>query len=495
MGISRRSFLQGSGAAAFGLSLGTGIRWVGATPARSVEANPLIHVLNRVTWGVRPEDIVKISEMGLEGYIDWQLTPDQIDDPLIEAFEDEWPVVTASYADLTRMSQDDYGYVLKSALWNRVYRAIYSERQLYELVVEFWTDHFNIAIDSSLVGKIWDDRVVIRRHALGKFRDLLLASAQSPAMLVYLDNVYSNKDHPNENYARELMELHTLGVDGGYTEQDVKEVARVLTGWQVPDGPEDSFFFKAEDHDVEAKTILGKSFPAGRGIEEGLQLIDLLANHPSTARFISTKLCRRFVSDVPPASLVESAANVFLSTDGDIRAVLRHILLAPEFMASQWQKFRRPLEYMVALLRVMRPGLTIKDEDAFVWMLEPMGHLPYYWGPPNGYPDLTDAWLNTNGLLHRWNLAMNLPLASLGYWDGARFNINKTIPQKDTIGELVDAVTAVTIGANIAPQDREQLISVVSSGLGDGPVTRDLRQDKLPTLLGLLLASPYFQWR
>jgi hypothetical protein len=174
---------------------------------------------------------------------------------------------------------------------------------------------------------------------------------------------------------------------------------------------------------------------------------------------------------------------------------MRHILLSSEFMNSQWQKFRRPLDFMIALIRVMGSGLTIKDEDAVIWSLEPMGHLPYFWHPPNGYPDAAGAWMNTNGLLQRWNLAMTLPLAAYGYWDGARFNINKTVPQTETIGELVDMVTMLTIGVPISETDRDQLIAFVSDGKGDGAISNDQRQDKLPTLLGLLMASPYFQWR
>lgn len=496
MGISRRNFLRGSGAAALGLSFGTGIRWAGAKPInRTAEANPLFHVLNRVTFGPRPQDVLKINELGIEGYIDWQLNHEQIFDPLVDAMVEEWTPLTASLTDLNEMAEKDYGYVLRAALWNRVFRALYSERQLYEMMVEFWTDHFNIAIESLLTDKMIDDRTVIRKHALGNFRDLLLASAQSPAMLMYLDNTLSTKEHPNENYAREVMELHTLGVDGGYTEQDVKELARALTGWQTKWGNQAQFVFNLDDHDTEAKVILGREFPAGRGVEEGLQALDFLALHPATATFICTKLCRRFVSDVPPQSLVESAAAVFLSTEGDIKATMRHILLSAEFMASSWQKFRRPLEYVTAVLRTMHDGLTLKDEDAIMWSLEPMGHLPYYWGPPNGYPDTMSDWLNTNALMKRWEFALNMPLASLGYWDGARLNLNKVVPQVETISELVDSVTALTIGGAIDPTDRDQLIALVSDGQGDGKVTRGIRQDKLPTLLGLLMASPYFQWR
>jgi hypothetical protein len=496
MQVSRRDFLKLSSlAAAATLGMGKTIHWTGLRPVYAAEQSQALHVLNRLTWGVRPEDVARIEAMGIEGYIDWQLNPEGIDDPLIDEFLGNYPVLLTSRQELYAAESEDYGLVHDAALWARLYRAVYSERQLYELMVEFWTDHFNIPISDLLTDKIIDDREVIRKHALGRFRDLLFASAQSPAMLYYLNNDSSDKEHPNENYARELMELHTLGVDGGYTEEDVKAVARALTGWTVRESW-DGMFFDREMHDDGEKTILGVTLPAGRGIEDGLQVLDMLATHPSTARFISAKLCRRFVSDQPPDSLVESATQVFFTTDGDLRQVMRHILTSSEFMQAQGQKFRRPLDFMAAVMRVLRPGLEITDPSIPIWwFLEPLGQLPYYWHPPNGYPDGARPWINTNGLLNRWNTAMLMPLAAEGWYEGMTLDLEAIAPPAATVGELVDSATRLVLSADITPADRDQLIYYLSDyGDPNQPVSDGLLSERLTSLLGLLMASPYFQW-
>ncbi len=494
MQVTRRDFLKLSGLTVTALGMGQAVRWTGVHPVYAAEQAPAVHVLNRLTWGIRSDDLARIEALSIEGYLDWQLNPDSIDDPLIDEFLAAHPVLTASPQEIARAQNEDYGSVHDLALWHRLYRAIYSERQLYELMVEFWTDHFNIPIADLVTEKVVDDREVIRRHALGRFRDLLLASAQSPAMLYYLNNASNEKEHPNENYARELMELHTLGVDGGYTEQDVKAVARILTGWTVNDAT--GFVFDRDRHDDGEKTALGTVFPAGRGIEEGLQLLDMLAAHPSTAHFIATKLCRRFVSDQPPAGLIDSAAQVFLASDGDLRQVMRHILMSNEFMQSPNQKLRRPLDVLVAILRVLRPGLDVGDPNIPVfWFLEPMGQLPFYWHPPDGYPDHAAAWISTNGLLNRWNAAMLLPLASDGWYENITLDLNAVIPPTATVGELVDTASRLVLAGDLVPEDREHLIYYLSDyGDPNQPAGDALRAERLASLVGLLMASPYFQW-
>jgi hypothetical protein len=450
------------------------------------------HVLNRLTWGVRPEDLQNINEMGIEGYIDWQLQPEIIADPKVEEFVAGRRILNMSWQELALIASQQYDRILETMIWGRIFRATYSEHQLYELMVEFWTDHFNIPIADLLADKTIDDREVVRAHALGHFRDLLFASARSPAMLQYLNNDSSNAEYPNENYAREIMELHTLGVDGGYTETDVREVARALTGWTVRNG---AFFFDRGMHDEGQKTVLGIDLTAGRGIEDGLQVLDILATHPSNARFISMKLIRRFVSDQPPQTLIESTAAVFSSTEGDLRAVMRHILTSNEFMASAGQKFRRPLDYLVAMMRVMNPGLQIENPLPLVYTLEGLGQMPFYWHPPNGYPDAAGAWINTGGLLNRWNLALNLTLAGEGYFDGTALNIEAIVPMTyvTTVRELVDAASDRVLGGKVNDIDRDNLIAFVGES-GDQALTPDLYYTKLPGLLGLLFSSPYFQW-
>ncbi len=461
-------------------------------------------MLNRLTWAGRPEDLARIREMGIEGYIDWQLHPEQIDDPLMDAYLANHPM-SLSQSALSAAVDEDYGAVEAAILYGRLHRAAYSERQLYELVVEFWTDHFNIPIGDLIVEKTIDDREVIRKHALGTFRDLLFASAQSEAMLYYLSQAYSEKEHPNENYSREVMELHTLGVKGGYTEKDVREVARALTGWTVYGKNEHPFYFDLDKHDTGEKTVLGVTLPAGRGIEDGLDVLDILARHPATAAFISGKLCRRFVADAPPESLIQSTTAVFTATGGDIRQVLRHILLSSEFMASSGAKLRRPMDYVVGAMRLLRP--TFAKLWHVLWQLKVMGQLPYYWHPPNGYPDMAGAWISTSGLLARWNYALMFSSAAAGEWEGVKAPFIALGEQIGagvaTAGELVDAAARFALaGGTLSAEDRRTYSAFVIDGLEEGdqqgedtPITPDVRADRLPALLALIIASPYFQWK
>ena len=457
--------------------------------------SPELHILSRLTWGVTPKDVANIQQMGIEGYIEWQLNPDSIPDPLVDDFMSKRQVLSMSTTQLRQIANEQYGFVIGNMLWARLYRATYSERQLHELMVEFWTDHFNIPLQDYLTEKIIDDREVIRKHALGNFRQLLFASAQSPAMLMYLDNDVSDKEHPNENYARELMELHTLGVNGGYTEQDVVEVARALTGWTIEYGRDDMFVFNLDMHDTGEKTVLGVTMPAGRGIEDGLQVLDILAYHPSTARFIAQKLCRRFIADFPPDSIVQSTSEVFFTTGGDIRATMRHLLLSNEFMNAYGQKFRRPIDFIVGTLRVLRDGIDVDNTYIFIDPLEAMGQLPYARHPPNGYPDVADAWLNTNGLLYRWNVGLNMALAGEGYAEGIVLNLDAVIPLVETIGELVDMVAERILTVSLPADLRQLFISLMTvDGNADTPLDDRTRRTYLPTLVGLMIASPQFQW-
>ncbi len=487
--MSRRSFLKAAGLAALGMMLP--IEWAGSVQraAAAQSLDPMRHVLNRLTWGARPSDLEKIRALGIEGYIEWQLQPEHIPDPAVEQLLEAEPVLLANYSQAKRIEQTDW-QLAYTLMWTRLYRAAHSQRQLYERMVEFWTDHFNVPIGDSAVEKLLDDREVIRPHALGHFRDLLFSSAQSPAMLYYLNNNSSSKEHPNENYAREVMELHTLGVDGGYTEQDVKALARILTGWTAGSG---QFHFDSEMHDFGEKHFLGRTFPAGRGIEEGFEALEMLVVHPSTAQFIASKLCRHFVSDVPPESLVASTAQVFRATDGDIRAVLRHIFTSAEFMNSAGQKLRRPMEFMVAFMRTT--GLELSRN---YWLLlsplEKLGHMPFRWEPPDGYPDVASAWLNTNAMLRRWQVALYLPVIAAGWIEEARIRLDEMVGTPETAAALVDRLTEVILPAStLDPRDREMLIQQIAPG-PDYRLNDKERSEAVPFTAALLISSPYFQW-
>jgi len=304
----------------------------------------------------------------------------------------------------------------------KLYRAILSNRQLEEELVDFWYNHFNVYIDKGadrfLVPSY--ERDVIRPHVLGKFRDLLEATANSPAMMFYLDNWQSaaperapNGKRPrrglNENYARELMELHTLGVDGGYTQTDVTEVARCFTGWTIrPPAAGGEFFYNDRLHDKGEKVVLGVTIPAGGGKEDGEKVLDILANHPSTARFISKELAQRFVADNPPAELIDRMAKTFLRTHGDLREVMRTMLESKEFFSAgaYRAKVKTPLEMIVASIRAT--GAQVDYAFPLAQRIGQLGEPLYRKVEPTGYSNANAEWVSSASLLGRMNFALAL---------------------------------------------------------------------------------------
>jgi uncharacterized protein (DUF1800 family) len=382
-----------------------------------------------------------------------------------------------------------------------VYRALFSKRQLFETMVEFWNNHFSMYHfkDDVSVLKTIDDRSVARAHALGTFQELLSASAHSPAMMVYLDNASNVADGPNENYARELMELHTIGSGAGYTQTDVHEVARCFTGWTVDyndQGTDGEFLFDPDSHDPGSKLVLGAAIAGGDpGSLDGRRVLAILARHPACATFISAKLCRHFVADVPPPSVVAKAAATFNATGGDIRAVMRTILLSDEFFASAGQKLRRPYEFLLAALRALGPRPTSDGLDELIYSLSPLGQVPFEWEPPNGYPDVGAAWANTNGMLNRWNLASALVL---NWFDGVTVPVRGIVAAAapKTSARMVDAMSARLLQRALDPPDRDRLIQYVGQGRpGSQRVPLWYLNQQAQGLIALILGSPYFQWR
>jgi uncharacterized protein (DUF1800 family) len=285
-------------------------------------------------------------------------------------------------------------------------------------MVEFWSDHFNIAVDKVGYLKAVDDRDVIRKHAMGKFPELVMASAKSPAMLAYLDQNLSRRNRTNENYARELMELHTLGVHGGYTQEDVMEVARCLTGWtvyarkndgfsgnlQTPFRPRGAAVFRPDAHDDGPKKVLGQSIPAGLGESDLDRVISIVVSHPGTARHIATKLCARFIDDNPPARPVDAVAEAFTSSKGDIKTMLRALFATSEFREARGAKLKRPLHFVVSALRATNAATDAGHP--LISYLERMGQAPFRWSTPDGYPMEGHHWHAT--LLWRWKFALAL---------------------------------------------------------------------------------------
>lgn len=356
-------------------------------------------LLDRITYGTRPADITEINNLGYTAYLERQLNPNLIDDWQMAARLTPFTSLAASATTISGMSWDTANELGAAALL----RAIYSKRQLFEKMVEFWSDHFNIHqfATTAWYHKTVDDREVIRMHALGRFRDLLQASARSPAMLTYLNGNENRVGHPNENYAREVMELHTVGVNAGYIQRDVQEMARAMTGWTVgASGPNFNLFeFRPEFHDNGPKQIMGLSLPAGGGISDGEQALNYLAAHPATARNIVGKLVAFFVSEDRPQALVDQATARFTITGGDIKATLR-VILKESAIIQATPKVKRPFHMIAEIAR--KSSATVPATTQLVQIPAVMGHQPFTWSTPDGFPQRSDYW--APGLLSRWNV-------------------------------------------------------------------------------------------
>ena len=565
------------------------------------------HVLNRLAFGPRPGEAAQVRAMGVDQWIALQLAPDRIDDHSTDSLVASFEMYGKPTRDLVAMYQEgqqalrQQGKLLAQQgdtgskkdvraellrnnpqLQDRVRqtrrivtdvqsaklaRAVSSERQLQEVMTDFWENHFSVYTGKGLTRLFIPeyDRDVIRPRALGHFRDLLGAVAKSPAMLFYLDQVQSTVDSMhsslagarnaisraprriarfpqstapqtaspqrpaaqrarglNENYARELLELHTLGVDGGYTQHDVIEVARALTGWTMLPRQGGEFVFRPEIHDADEKVVLGHRLPAGRGIEDGEEVLDILARSPATARFISRKLAIRFVSDNPPSALVDRATQTYLKTDGDIREVVRTIVTSPEFFsrAAYHAKVKSPFELVASALRAVgaQPDSTPRSAQMVAFLGEPIfGHQA-----PNGWPETGEAWMNAGAILNRINFGLALaggriPGASVTQWSDA--DKLRTASRE----QQVDAVVREFLGGQASPDTREILLngenplstklagSTDSTAMAarmatdeemtrpmqrrESPLARPVQVSGLAQLVGLAIGAPEFQRR
>ncbi|HYE98490.1 MAG TPA: DUF1800 domain-containing protein, partial [Planctomycetota bacterium] len=363
--------------------------------------DPDVFLLRRATFGPAPGDLDRLRAVGRNAWLDEQLHPERIDDTACGILVRRFESLRMTPGDLFEFKREVAEDEIARAT---LLRAVYSRRQVYEALVEFWSDHFNVFQGKGDCAwlKTADDRDVVRRHALGRFRDLLRASALSPAMLVYLDGRENHKAKPNENYARELLELHTLGVHGGYTQADVMEVARCLTGWDVKRGWfKGQVRFHPERHDDGPKRVLGVDLPAGGGEKDLDRVLDIVCAHPSTARYVAGKLCRRFVADDPPRAVVDRVAARFTATGGDLRETAREVLKAVE---PGPVRFKRPFRFVVSALRGL--AATTQGKRPVRRFLERMGQAPFQYPTPDGYPDEPEPWMGT--LLWRWTFALEL---------------------------------------------------------------------------------------
>jgi len=527
-------------------------------------------VLNRLTFGPRPGDAEKVRSMGIDKWIDMQLHPERIADPGADSIITKYSIYSMPTADIVHdfnVVQQLQRQVKKESAADsmdkrdarrdllaenpkaadairqtqqlvgelqsvKLARAVNSERQLDEVMVDFWENHFSVFAGKGQTRLFLAqyDRDVIRPHALGKFRDLLGAVAKSPAMLFFLDNAQSAADSTeptlgrrpgvafrpgivarrpafggrqippalreryqnatpeereqmlkqlqaqakrglNENYARELMELHTLGVDGGYTQKDVQEVARALTGWTF-NRQSGEFQFNPNIHDAGAKVILGHKFPAGHGEEEGEEVLDLVARAPATAHFITTKLARHFVSDDPPKSLVDRCADTFSKSDGDIRETVKCIVTSPEFFSrdAYRAKVKTPFEVVASALRAVnaQPDFTPRTAQIVARLGQPI----FGRQTPDGWPDRGDAWMNTGAILNRINFGLSvaagqLSTARLQNWP--LFDSLRALPRE----QQVDGVIKSMLGGQVSAETRQVLVSGENPMLAKGGAAND----------------------
>lgn len=454
-------------------------------------------LLGRISYGVRADELERAESIGYKAWVYEQLELGEDADAELEAtLAGLLPTLAMSSTQLAALfaQPQTRAQALRELQTATIARALYSRRQLFQMMVGFWSDWFNIYQPDGLllVLKTLDDRDVVRAHAFGRFRDILGASARSPAMLIYLDNYLNGREGINENYARELLELHTLGVGGGYDENDVVDVARCFSGWSLQPGSA-AFTFRNAWHDIGAKRVLGVDIPAGGGISDGEAVLDLLAAHPSAATYFATRLTRRFVSDSPDPALVADVAARFATSGGDIRVTLRTLLLHPLASRLGAAKTRRPQEYVLGLLRALyaRPdegGLRLVADA-----LQGLAHLPFFWPAPNGYPDVAGYWVNSNAMLNRWNFALDaltgeqaaglrIPWAShlrgVGGADALAARVLSFFP-------AVQAVSGAEAYWSEVARD------LLAQGSGDAGAI----QSAAPLLAALMAASEAFQWR
>jgi uncharacterized protein (DUF1800 family) len=565
--------------------------------------DPELHLLRRATFGVRPADLEEARSLGIEVWLDRQLHPARIDDSGLDGRLAAFPAASKSIAELVRdyspprpQPQDSAARetmtpaerrmraamsparILADMTGAKLTRAVWSERQLEEVMTDFWFNHFNVYFGKGLDRYLVSDyeRSAIRPHVFGTFEDMLLATAQHPAMLFYLDqwtsfapdsvsaarDLEARRDMTerlsgltpaqrdrmirsgrvtreqldrveqmrdmqeqrqrrergmNENYARELLELHTLGVDGGYTQDDVIVVARAFTGWTFvptanrrntrpatartmdgggpglarrPNAAEPGTFqFRHELHDIEEKVVLGRTLEAGRGIEDGLDVIHMVATHPSTARHIATKLIERFVSDAPDPAFVDELANVFMKSDGDLREVTRALFVSPRFYDASivGAKVKTPFELVASALRVTYAEVGLSPR--LVQTLRQLGQLPYDETAPTGYPASSEEWVNSGAMLNRMNFALELASGRLPGVrpDGQRLVRDRNADPDTAVPDLIDLL--------IPGMRTDALVSAIRADLMEQAESGAARRALAVRAMGLTLGSPQFQRR
>jgi uncharacterized protein (DUF1800 family) len=460
-----------------------------ATPPTDVSSDTdpsalLNKLVRRITLGFNTTEQTLANQLGYSAYLERQLDYTNIDD---SALATRLAGLTTLNMTPLQMYQTANSGLLSNELSEAtMLRGIFSNRQLYERMVEFWTDHFNIDITKEPCNflKSTDDRDVIRANALGSFPALLSASAHSPAMLTYLDNQLSTAAAPNENYGREIMELHTLGADGPYTQADVLSVAKCFSGWSytpyraaTPDPLSGQFRFDSSRHTTGPKTVLGQTVNAG-GISDGVAVLNILATHPTTAKYVSKKMARWFLGESVPQGVIDSVAATYMATGGDIKAMLR-TLLSPNSLADAPAKYKRPYHLLVSALRAL-PN-TVTSTSSLRVQLTTMGHRSFYWSTPDGYPDNIDYWVGL--ILPRWNYGAQLLNGNVA---GASVGTAAFFSGLTTAQQLVDKIDQAMFGGEMPLSDKNRIKTYATAT----PTNATTQQEAI----GLAIGSPGFQW-
>lgn len=480
-----------------------------ATPAlaaATTTTDPVLHLLRRATFGPTPALVAEVRAAGTTAWLDAQLAPATVPDAAMDAMLTRWPRLSwKTWEVRERLTGADASQAMYDLLEAHLARALFSRRQVLETAVDFWTNHLVVPVPHS---EVWDNahlfqRDVIRKHALGKYSDMVNAAARHPSMLKVLDNADSHKKAPNENYGRELLELHTVGV-GNYTEADVKMSALALTGLSV-DSESGLYSYKPQRRFVGTVKVMGwshanTSAEGGDAVATGY--LNYLANHPATADRIATKLAIRYVSDTPPATLVAKLAQAYLTNGTAIAPVLRALFLSPEFAASAGAKIKTPYEDALSSIRILgstpepAPVSGQSDLRALHWLTGTFGQAPMGWPAPNGYPDIAAAWGGASGLLNRWNFHLGLA----GGWTlpaMKRPELATMIPSPlpATYAALVDALAAKLL-VTLSSAQRDAICRFVDHAPNDlltaGAAAVTWR---LPYLVALILNSPSFATR
>jgi uncharacterized protein (DUF1800 family) len=517
-----------------------------ASPAKGKAPLPPLELiaLGRMGYGPRPGDVEAFRALPganvgekLKAYVEQQLNPATIDDSACEARIRGFDTLGKSterlwrehLRDLPEMN-DRYREVWRPTQETRmatVTRAVYSKRQLLEVTVDFWHNHFNTAPDRDerLASLFASYHAHIRKHALGNFQELLVGVAAHPVMLYYLDNASSSRNGPNENWARELFELHTLGAENyfgvkrqkevpgydkgqpaGYVDDDVYEATRAFTGWRVADNADEQglnkntgeFVFYAPWHDRFQKTILGRQLPPDQpGTKDGMDVLEALAAHPGTARHIARKLARRFIADDPPERVVQEAAKVFqagLKSPNQIRDTLRVILLSDEFKTTYGEKIKRPLESVYAAMRVLGTEFKLDKRDDILWHLGWAGQFLYGHRPPDGYADYREAWNGTASMLRRWQFGQGL---CENWWEFFRSDlVGQTPKELTTPNQLADYWIKRTLGQPMVGPKRDAVVRFLTWAQDpDQPLSAERIKERLPRAVSLVMMMPEFMWR